>query len=536
LELGFGVARASASKVEHLQAHWIALPAGHHVSAQVRRLTGFAEADVAIALSPEDAWDRLRSATEFAAPMPTAIHFAQFELPFLRDWAERFEPSHPFPLEPVWVHAIARRLYPDLPRRSIRALAGFLGFGLDPARRCLGHVEATAHIWQKIVPELESRGVRTWHELGDWLTTSPSIPSRSRKRRYPLPSERYRALPDEPGVYRLLRSNGDILYIGKAASLRKRVASHFSSVFTRTERALEMLSQVSDVQVTLTRTALEAAMLENESIKTLQPPYNVQLLVEDERAWFIDRALDTIAHTPSDDHPWGPLPSTFGARAFGAVEAILRGAPATRALRARAVETAERWAPDEAIFAAGLAAFVERYEIGGSHGTENPRRALVETARRLILTAKVESPEEDDASASDVSELRAWDVPRIVRHLERGVRSGYRLLQRARWLCLLYESVIVFREPDSEKTRRLVVSGGRIVDARDALEGSVSPTETALPLHERRATFDRTQYDRLRTLTSELKRVLRDGGTVEVRIGRTRWLRGAKLDSILAWV
>jgi DNA polymerase-3 subunit epsilon len=473
--------------------------------------------------------------------MPTAIHFAQFELPFLRDWAERFEPSVSFPLEPVCVHAIARRLYPDLPRRSIRALAGFLGFGLDPARRCLGHVEATAHIWQRIVPELETRGVRTWRELGEWLTTAPSIPPRTRKRRYPLPSERYRTLPDEPGVYRLLRSNGDILYIGKAASLKKRVASHFSSVFTRTERALEMLSQVSDIQITRTHTALEAAMLENESIKAIKPPYNVQLLVDDERTWFVDPKLDSVAHAPSDVHKLGPLPSTFAVRAFGAVERLLCGEMATPTLRARAVETAERWAPDEATFAAGFAMFLAKYGLTGFPATSAAtapviaaaRRTLVATARRL-LSAKMESPE-DEGPSSDVSELRAWDEPRVVRHLERGVMNGYRLLQRARWLRLLYESAIVFREPEGDAARVLVVRDGRIADARDPMPGEPIPTlQSARPLRERRATFDRTQYDRLRTLTSELKRVLRDGGTVEVRIGRSRWLRGDKLTSILS--
>ena len=44
---------------------------------------------------------------------------------------------------------------------------------------------------------------------------------------YPIASERYKNLPDAPGVYRFLRSNCDVLYVGKAASLRKRVASHF---------------------------------------------------------------------------------------------------------------------------------------------------------------------------------------------------------------------------------------------------------------------------------------------------------------------
>lgn len=550
LEIGWGVARATVIEVEQLQAHWVSLPAGHRVGSQVRRLTGFDEDDVAIALAPQDAWERLRATTSFANRMPTAIHFAKFELAFLCDWANRFEPGTNFPLDAVCIHAIACRLYPDLPRRSLRALSGYLGHGLDSARRCLGHVEATAHIWQKVVPELATRGIQTWQQLGDWLATPLPAAPRSRKRRYPLPSARYRALPDEPGVYRLLRSNGDLLYVGKAASLRKRVASHFTSVFSRTERALEMLTQVHDLHVTLTPTALEAALLENESIKELNPPYNVQLLGGDARTWFVDTRLDAIANQPNATHRCGPLPSTFSVRALGAVERLLSGESAARLLRARAVGSPERWAPDEEVFAAGFMDFAARHALGQgaeARATWDVRRALAMTARKLILTAKAEAArsgrelDAEMASAEEgnavANELRSWDRERVVRHLERGVMHGYQLLQRARWLCLLYDSAVVFREPSGERARLLLVRGGQLVEARDLVPDEAVPSMAASrPLRERQATFDRHQYDRLRTLTSELKRVLRDGGTAAVRVGRTRWLRGSRLDALLLWV
>ena len=544
LEIGWAIARANVPAVEQLQAHWVSLPAGHYVGAQVRRLTGFDEAEVAIALAPQDAWERLRASMSFAPRMPAAIHFAQFELAFLRDWSSRFEPMTSFPLDAICVHAIARRLYPDLPRRSLRALAGYLGHGVDLARRCLGHVEATAHIWQKIVPELAARGIHTWPELGDWLATPMSPPPRSKKRRYPLASARYRALPDEPGVYRLLRSNGDVLYVGKAASLRKRVASHFTSVFSRTERALEMLTQVHDVEVTRTGTALEAALLENESIKELHPPYNVQLIAGDVRTWFVDPRLETIANEPSAVHRYGPLPSTFSVRALGAIEKMLTGASATRLQRARAMGVHERWAPGEDTFAAGLADFTARHALtlrSDPDALPDQRRALDLTARKLILTAKAEAGRteelEKDADEATSAELRLWDPERVVRHLERGVMHGHQLLQRARWLCLLYDSAVIFREPAGERARLLLIGGGRLVEARDIEPGEIIPSFAATtPLRERQGTFDRNQYDRLRIVTSELKRVLRDGGTAAVRVGRERWLRGSRLEALLLWV
>jgi DNA polymerase III subunit epsilon len=525
LELGWCVARANAERND-ARAHWVQLPPGCAVDFRVRQLTGFREADAADALAPEEAWGLLRASAD-GGRMPTAIHYATFELAFLRDWAARFAPDAEFPFDVICVHAIARRLFPDLPRRSLRALAGFLGHGVHLTRRSLGHVEATAFIWRKLVAELAARGIRRWGELHDWLA-GPG-PRRSNKRRYPMPKERYRVLPDQPGVYRFLRSNGDLLYVGKAASLRKRVASHFSGISRATERALEMLTQVHDIDVTPTATPLEAALLEDEEIKARRPPYNVQLVPGDPRTWFSTPELDDASPRPDERHRRGPLPSTFSVRALGAIQALAAGADATLALRARAVEEAERWAPPEDVFAAGFARFAERHGTAGA----SSEQAVLAAARRLLIAGVAEA-DEDDAPERDRS---LWDAERVLRHLERAVASGYQLLQRARWLCLLYDSAVVFQEPTCATARVLRVQDGRVRESGELRPDAPVPDGFHYrPLRERQLAFDRSRYDHLRTLTTELKRVVRDHGTAAVRVGRARWLRGSVLGGILQWV
>jgi excinuclease UvrABC nuclease subunit len=74
-----------------------------------------------------------------------------------------------------------------------------------------------------------------------------------------------------------------------------------------------MLTQVSDIAVTETPSALEAALLENETIKALNPPYNVQLTTGDRRVWYSSAAFEAAA-TPSDEHVIGPLPSEYSLR------------------------------------------------------------------------------------------------------------------------------------------------------------------------------------------------------------------------------
>ncbi len=529
LELGWALA-GPGQALRGVEAHWITLPAGHSVSAQVRKLTGYDEAAAALAITPEDAWARLRSASGRDGA-PTAIHFARFELAFLRDWSQRFEPERVFPFDAVCVHAIACRLFPDLPRRSLRALAGYLGHGVTQARQSLAHVEATAFIWQKLVSELANNGVVTWAELAAWLRAAPSSRPRSKRRSYPLPKATYRALPDGPGVYRMLRSNGDVLYVGKATSLKKRVATHFSSSFARHERALEMLTQVHDLRVTSTASALEAALLENEEIKALAPPYNVQLVVLDARTWFASSTLDSLAHRPDAQHRLGPLPSTHSVRALGALRSLLRGAAPESLLRARAAGASERWAPDEAVFAEGFAAFSARHAL--QVAPEAVPRALAHAARRLLATKSEASNDGEDGAAAP----ELWDPERVLRHLERAVAHGYQLLQRARWLCLLHDSVVVFREPGSGVKRVIFVNDGQLGEGRELRAGeSLSGPQRLPALLERQASFDRAKYDRLRTLSSELKRVLRDGGEFAVALRRARWLSGAALAALLRWI
>jgi DNA polymerase III subunit epsilon len=87
------------------------------------------------------------------------------------------------------------------------------------------------------------------------------------ERVFPMPAAIRQALADKPGVYRMRSLGGDLLYIGKAKSLKKRVTSYFRSKAPHPEHILEMLSQAQNIDFSLTESALEAAVLETDEIK-----------------------------------------------------------------------------------------------------------------------------------------------------------------------------------------------------------------------------------------------------------------------------
>jgi excinuclease ABC subunit C len=87
--------------------------------------------------------------------------------------------------------------------------------------------------------------------------------------------EQRRALPDSPGVYLFKDAGGRALYVGKAKSIRKRVASHFTSRATRT--AEEFLSKVESIDFVATANEAEALLAEQNFIKQHRPPYNIRL-------------------------------------------------------------------------------------------------------------------------------------------------------------------------------------------------------------------------------------------------------------------
>jgi excinuclease ABC subunit C len=84
-------------------------------------------------------------------------------------------------------------------------------------------------------------------------------------------------IPDAPGVYLMIGRDGEILYIGKAVSLRNRVRSYFQESAAHHPRTTAMVERVADVRTIVVTNEVEALILEANLIKRHQPPFNVRL-------------------------------------------------------------------------------------------------------------------------------------------------------------------------------------------------------------------------------------------------------------------
>jgi DNA polymerase-3 subunit epsilon len=519
LEIGW--ARVG-NTVTHPHACLIALPDGEQIPPAVTRITGISEHMMRSAVDGRHAWSQLsdQAASLAQQPAPTVIHFAQFEQPFLRTLA-----GGEFPLDVICARDIARRLLPNLPRCSLRALAGYFGRAVGALRRSADHVEATAFVWQQLVCLLERHGVSTWSALHDWLVAAVK-PTRSRRRVWPMPRNVRLSLPSAPGIYRMLRTDGSVLYVGKAASLHHRVNSYFRKQNGVPERLLEMLSQARAISFDVTPSPLEAALLEPDEIKRHQPPYNVALTIDDRALWFTAPDLSARSPEPSPRCQLGPFASTetldqFAALARGDCAALTSG-PGD---------------PDHGTFTAGYnrlcAAHAELSRVDLSAHAK-----LLRLGTRLWREGRRDRDVDEDETHETRRALAVWTPEFVQASLERLALRAALARRRAIWLTRLFDSSVVWREPGDSCARLIVIENSEAVlsGAADAHATPPIPPGYRRPVAARREAFTLASFDRLRVLTTELKRLIAAGAPVALRLGVGPALDESRLASALWWM
>ena len=127
--------------------------------------------------------------------------------------------------------------------------------------------------------------------------------------------EAIRRLPDSPGVYRFYNQTNDLIYVGKAKNIKKRVTSYFTRSQGHNQKTLRLASEVNNIEYTVADSEFDALLLENNFIKENQPKYNI-LLKDDKTFPYIcilkerfPRIIYTRKYDPNQGEYFGPYSS-----------------------------------------------------------------------------------------------------------------------------------------------------------------------------------------------------------------------------------
>lgn len=309
LEIAWSVHGSPGSKDNGVTAYLVKQPDEEAIPPRITAITGITDEDMEAAVDPGKILKELRAVIKkLDQPALCIIHYARFELPFLLDFFKRHGRRTTLPVETICTFEIARRIYPNLPSRGIRALGGFLGLELDELKRASSHVATTKEIWSHLTEVLDERGIRSGDELRSFLSSKAE--RRKGPIKYPLDSKKRLELPDCPGVYRMLNCKGRVLYVGKATSLKSRVNSHFRGRKRKTSKSFELLSQVTDIVVTECASPMEAALIETDQIKHYNPAYNTSLKAGFRKLVYYSVDFKKASDKPSKKFCVGPFSSS----------------------------------------------------------------------------------------------------------------------------------------------------------------------------------------------------------------------------------
>ncbi|MDG1715393.1 exonuclease domain-containing protein [Lacinutrix sp.] len=157
---------------------------------------------------------------------------------------------------------LSRKLLPGHKSYSLGKLCKDLNINANGRHRARGDAEATVILFQKLQAQEKSREV-----------FSAFLNKNSKEATLPpnLPKEIFNAIPNSIGIYYFKNKKGEIIYVGKAKDLKKRVLSHF---YSKSQKSLDMVRETADIDFELSGSELIALLMEDAAIKHHFPLYN----------------------------------------------------------------------------------------------------------------------------------------------------------------------------------------------------------------------------------------------------------------------
>jgi DNA polymerase-3 subunit epsilon len=275
---------------------------GRSIPPQIVALTGITTAMVFDAPTIDSV---LPAFLEFSRGAVLVAHNAGFDVGFLRAAAERL--GLPWKRPPVLCTVkLARRVLTrdEAPSVRLSALAQLFGASTTPTHRALDDARATVDVLHALIERVGNQGIDTYAELRSYL---PDVTPAQRRNRHLAT-----ALPRRPGVYLFRGPTDEVLYVGTAVDLRRRVGQYFNGTDPRT-RMKEMASLTTRVDHVECAHELEAGIRELRLLAAHAPPYNRRSKFPHRWWWVVltDEAFPrfSVVRSPRHDRAIGPFRS-----------------------------------------------------------------------------------------------------------------------------------------------------------------------------------------------------------------------------------
>jgi DNA polymerase-3 subunit epsilon len=236
---------------------------GRGIPPEVVSLTGITDAMVYTAPRLDAV---LPAFLEFARGTVLVAHNAGFDINFVRKACERHGYRWPKPATLCTVQ-LARRVLTreEAPSCRLSALAELFRASTKPNHRALADARATVDVFHSLLERVGSLGVQTLEELRDYI---PDVTPEQRRKRTMAAH-----LPSTPGVYLFRGPGEEVLYVGTASDLRRRVRQYFTASETR-RRLREMVALAVRVDHVECAHSLEAQVRELRLLSAHKPAYN----------------------------------------------------------------------------------------------------------------------------------------------------------------------------------------------------------------------------------------------------------------------
>ncbi len=258
---------------------------------------------------------------EFARDAVFVAHNAGFDIGFLRAAAQQCDVVWPRPKVLCTVR-LARRVLSreEAPSVRLAALARLFAAAAQPTHRALDDARATVDVLHALIERVGNQGVHTYADLRSYL---PDVTPAQRRKRVLAD-----CLPHRPGVYLFRGPSGEVLYVGTAVDLRRRVNQYFNGADPR-GRMKEMVALADTVDNVECAHALEAGVRELRLLAAHAPPYNRRSRFP-HRWWWVtltEEAFPRLAavRAPRHDRAIGPFRSRTDAADTAAVLARFTG-------------------------------------------------------------------------------------------------------------------------------------------------------------------------------------------------------------------